>query len=91
MKLLEPKENINYNFIASMYAIFAAIGFLLLGLEKLVLVSYKELEGESSMKEMAESTEGLYLIFTPFIPCLLWSLIVRQNQNNSKIEKKKED
>lgn len=91
MKLLEPKENINYNFIASMYAIFAAIGILLLGLEKLVLVSYKELEGESSLKELAESAEGLYLIFTPFIPCLLWSLIVRQKQNNSKIEKKKED
>jgi len=28
------------------------------------------------MKELAESIQGLYLIFVPFIPCLLWSLIV---------------
>lgn len=30
-----------------------------------------------SMRELAESTKGLYLIFVPFIPCLVWSLIIR--------------
>jgi len=36
---------------------------------------------QSVLKELSESTAGLYLIFIPFIPCLFWSLVVR---NNSK-------
>ena len=33
---------------------------------------------QSVLKELSESTAGLYLIFIPFIPCLFWSLVVRK-------------
>ncbi|KAF0682530.1 Aste57867_25328 [Aphanomyces stellatus] len=26
-----------------------------------------------------DAVEGFYIVFAPFIPCLLWSLVVRQN------------
>mmetsp|Transcript_24243 Transcript_24243/g.29830 ORF Transcript_24243/g.29830 Transcript_24243/m.29830 type:complete len:129 (+) Transcript_24243:45-431(+) len=62
--------------------------------------SIKEDEGNEDnnnvMKELADSTQGLYMIFIPFIPCLLWSLIVRSRWKKSldgkdKKQKKKED
>ena len=33
--------------------------------------------GGDAWKEFAHSLEGIYLIFIPFIPCLLWSFVVR--------------
>jgi len=41
-----------------------------------------------TLKELAESTEGLYLIFIPFIPCLIWSLVVRNKYCKLQKEKK---
>mmetsp|Transcript_2987 Transcript_2987/g.6911 ORF Transcript_2987/g.6911 Transcript_2987/m.6911 type:complete len:144 (-) Transcript_2987:276-707(-) len=32
---------------------------------------------DSAMVEFTRQMEGLYLVFLPFFPCLLWSLIVR--------------
>ena len=32
---------------------------------------------EGAMVEFARQIEGLYLVFVPFFPCLLWSLVVR--------------
>uniref|UniRef100_A0A7S2UKK9 Uncharacterized protein n=1 Tax=Attheya septentrionalis TaxID=420275 RepID=A0A7S2UKK9_9STRA len=32
-----------------------------------------------SKTELASSLEGMHLVFLPFIPCLLWSFIVRSN------------
>mmetsp|Transcript_29614 Transcript_29614/g.61820 ORF Transcript_29614/g.61820 Transcript_29614/m.61820 type:complete len:151 (-) Transcript_29614:1062-1514(-) len=34
-------------------------------------------EGGDAWEEFAKGMEGMYFIFVPFIPCLLWSLIVR--------------
>ena len=34
-------------------------------------------EGDNPWAEFAKGLEGMHLIFVPFIPCLLWSLIVR--------------
>lgn len=34
-------------------------------------------EGVNPWAEFAKGLEGMHLIFVPFIPCLLWSLIVR--------------
>eukprot|EP00581_Thalassiosira_minuscula_P007252 CAMPEP_0183711044 /NCGR_PEP_ID=MMETSP0737-20130205/6642_1 /TAXON_ID=385413 /ORGANISM="Thalassiosira miniscula, Strain CCMP1093" /LENGTH=147 /DNA_ID=CAMNT_0025939449 /DNA_START=189 /DNA_END=632 /DNA_ORIENTATION=- len=34
-------------------------------------------EGVDPWKEFAKGMEGMYFIFLPFVPCLLWSLIVR--------------
>ena len=83
MNLFKPSPSINYNFISAIYAAFSLLGCILYGLETIAFAPYKEneikdSEENSTMKELAESTEGLYLIFIPFIPCLLWSLIVRK-------------
>lgn len=32
---------------------------------------------DDSWKEFAKGMEGMYFIFVPFVPCLLWSLVVR--------------
>ena len=34
-------------------------------------------EDVNPWKEFAKGMEGMYVIFIPFIPCLLWSLVVR--------------
>ena len=34
-------------------------------------------EGGDAWKEFAKGMEGMYFIFVPFIPCLLWGLVVR--------------
>ena len=52
----------------------------------------------NAWKEFAKGMEGMYFIFLPFIPCFLWSLIVRyfwMKETKKKciaiIEKKKEN
>lgn len=34
-------------------------------------------EDGNAWKEFANGMQGMYFIFAPFVPCLLWSLIVR--------------
>lgn len=34
-------------------------------------------EGGNPWKEFANGMQGMYFIFVPFVPCLLWSLVVR--------------
>lgn len=34
-------------------------------------------DGGGVWKEFATNLEGMYLIFIPFVPCLLWSFVVR--------------
>jgi hypothetical protein len=99
-KLITPSTNINYNFIAGIYAFFSLLSIILYTLETQLFYKYhpdseRERKGTDSstgseneyeststststtMKELAESTKGLYLIFMPFIPCFLWSLVIR--------------
>ena len=45
-------------------------------------------------KEFAKGMEGMYVIFIPFIPCLLWSLVVRYywlKETDIESRKKKDD
>jgi len=67
-------SQINYNFVAGMY-FFASVLFLILAvLDKVIMV---------------HQVEGFYIIFSPFLPCLLWSLVVRSKwlkQEKSKTE-----
>ena len=109
MNLFKPSPSINYNFIVSIYGAFSLLGGLLYSLERYAFTQYKEsasedsgnanlnvdVDGEKSMmEELAESTEGLYLIFIPFVPCLLWSIVVRKEycrlQAESSLKKKEE-
>ena len=62
MGLFTPTEGINYNFIASMYAFFLALGALFLVLEFHLQV---------------EAVKGFYLVFAPFVPAAAWCVVVR--------------
>ena len=77
MKLLEPVETINYNFVAGVYGIFTCIFALFVVLQ-----------------QYTEAVDGFYIVMAPFVPCFLWSLIVRQKwltqQQQTVIEKKEE-
>ena len=91
MNIFKPSPSINYNFISSIYAAFALLGITLYSLETYVFAPHKDSDEHETMKELAGSTEGLYLIFIPFIPCFLWSLVVRKEYLRLLEVKPKED
>ena len=57
----------------------------------------KEEGGEDTnpWKEFARGMAGMYVIFVPFIPCLIWSFVVRyywlKETNNNSITRGKKD
>ena len=71
MSILSPSKDINYNFVAGMYALATLILVLLLVLDKVLQVT---------------QVAGFYIIFAPFAPCLLWSLFVRSRWLADKAE-----
>lgn len=47
---------------------------------------------EEPWKEFAKGMEGMYLIFVPFVPCLLWGLVVRYYwMKENKVSQDKKD
>jgi hypothetical protein len=96
MKLFEPSPSINYKLITVVYSLCSVLAVVLYILEVTVFRSYLQPDStaKESMKELAESTQGLYLIFIPFIPCLLWSLTVLSKVKKEPVvmeEKSKDD
>jgi len=75
--LLRPSEGINYNFVAGTYAAAVVLFVALLLLDKAAKVP---------------QVEGFWIIFSPFVPCLAWALLVRsrwlkeEQQRKSKTE-----
>lgn len=43
------------------------------------------------LKELQTSLQGIYLIFSPFIPCLMWSLFLWRKSNNAGKNSKAHD
>ena len=62
--LLTPSDDINYNFVAGAY-FFASLlcGALYLG--------------QRLGPEKDNPVEGFWIIFAPFVPCLVWALLIR--------------
>ena len=81
--LTQPRPNINYNFVTYMYITGCGIGILMYILEIFLQQKTKFEENESSLKEVYNSIKGIYLIFMPFFPCLLWCLVLRSKWINS--------
>ena len=52
-------------------------------------------EDTNPWKEFARGMAGMYVIFVPFIPCLIWSFVVRyywlKETNNNSITRGKKD
>ncbi|CAK5145438.1 unnamed protein product [Aphanomyces euteiches] len=40
--------------------------------------------------QYTDQVEGFYIVFAPFVPCLLWSLVVRKNWLAKQAEAVKE-
>jgi len=98
-----PSPDINYNFVSLMYGGGSALAVCLFVLEKVLFGYYGDAgaggngEGdaggneEGALHEFTRQLEGLYLIFVPFFPCLLWSLVVRRRwlkEDGSQKDKK---
>jgi hypothetical protein len=67
--LLRPSSDINYRFVSGAYMLLAVLGVIFKALEYL---------------EKSESIKGVWLIFAPFAPCLLWSLAMQSMQSAVK-------
>jgi uncharacterized membrane protein len=94
MKLFEPSPSINYNLITLIYFLCSVLAVVLYALEETIFRSYLQPDSTASesMKELAESTQGLYLIFVPFIPCLVWSFkVLNKVKKGAVMEVKSKD
>ena len=82
--LIRPSPNINYDFISLAYGCASILAVFLYLIERFSLSPHlhEDSNQHETLHELAESTQGLYLIFVPFIPCVFWSLIVRQQWKN---------
>ena len=102
--ILEPSNNINYNFVSGMYAVGSLLSVLLYLFQQAFHVKDKEnnininMDGaidlqksslSESFTEMVNSLQGVYLVFLPFFPCFLWSLVVRWKWQ--KLEQSKQE
>uniref|UniRef100_A0A7S1ZN45 Uncharacterized protein n=1 Tax=Ditylum brightwellii TaxID=49249 RepID=A0A7S1ZN45_9STRA len=86
--LVEPTPDVNYDFVSGAYLAGSILALIFYSVQLFCSDQTNDAASDESksddghlsletMKELAESLEGIYLIFIPFIPCLLWSLIVR--------------
>jgi Na+/proline symporter len=75
--LYQPIPDISYDFVVGVYLFASIIGLILFGLERAFSL---------------DQLKGFWIIFFPFIPCLLWALAMRQivKSNQSKQKSKQE-
>jgi len=73
--LFRPAEGINYDFVVNMYAAASVVFATLAVLDRFMKVP---------------QVEGYWIIFSPFLPCLLWALVVRSRWRTLSKHKKSE-
>jgi hypothetical protein len=77
----KPSLDVDYRLVSAVYLVGSAIFVLL----------YVFIEGRDDNSAFQKSLQGSYVIFAPFLPCFLWSLIVLYNQRQAgEIDKKKQ-
>ena len=81
------KNDLNYNWIYKIYAIGSLLALILYLLEEY---------GSRPKRSFVASLDGLYIVFLPYIPCLIWAVFrlqqSHQERSNStmKVEEKQE-
>ena len=60
--IFRPSDGINYDFVVNVYAAASVVFAALAVLDRFMKVP---------------QVEGYWIIFSPFLPCLLWALVVR--------------
>jgi len=79
-----------------MYGIASILCIALYLFEQWATNKLKQENGEQSssspiLQEVQSSLEGMYLVFLPFLPCLLWSwIMIRQTTNISIVKEEQE-
>ena len=73
--LYKPQSNVNYNFISNVYLLFTTLGILLYILE--VFLKF-------------EIAKGIWIVFIPFVPTLIWSIIIKNSIITSQDIKNKD-
>ena len=73
--LYKPNSNVNYNFISNVYLLFTTLGIFLYILE--VFLKF-------------EIAKGIWIVFIPFVPTLIWSIIIKSSINSSQDFKNKD-
>lgn len=74
--LLEPNPTLDYNFVCGVYGLFAVMA-----------VALYSLQGPKIAEEW-QVVEDAHVVLAPFIPCLVWSVIVRQKWKQTLSSKK---
>lgn len=89
--LIQPSKIIDYTVLSYMYVTGCSIGVLFYVIEIILLqkISLLQDTNESSMKEIYTSIKGIYLIFMPFFPTLIWCLLLRSKWMNMNMDKEK--
>uniref|UniRef100_A0A7S2ECH0 Uncharacterized protein n=1 Tax=Trieres chinensis TaxID=1514140 RepID=A0A7S2ECH0_TRICV len=95
--IITPSPDINYDFISAMYAGGSGLCLFFYSLHRLLEGYYGRKEDSNineeetgSIAEFARSLEGIWLVFAPFFPCLLWSLVVRSEWKRKESKKEKQ-
>ena len=71
----KPQENISYDFILLSYLLCTSLFLMLLLLDLGLKV---------------EAVKGFWIIFAPFVPCLLWAYYMRQASKKNKSKSSKQ-
>lgn len=61
--LTTRQPDISYDFIFIVYSVAVALCLVLLVLDKVLLIS---------------DVQGFWVVLTPFIPCLLWVMVIKR-------------
>lgn len=71
--LYKPQEGINYNFIFCIYLVCTIASLVFLFIE--YIIQY-------------EILKGLWIVFAPFLPTLIWASLMRRAKHQSDKDKK---
>uniref|UniRef100_A0A6U5ITV3 Uncharacterized protein n=1 Tax=Corethron hystrix TaxID=216773 RepID=A0A6U5ITV3_9STRA len=79
--LTMPNPDINYDVILASYAVCCCLCAFLYALEKMLFS--ESMDGREFIVENRESAKGLYVVFMPFFPCLIWAAAMRTRAASS--------
>lgn len=80
--LTSPSESISFSVVSWMYFSCCCLCLFFYLLEKFLTSLNKDHWAYDNLDQI----KGIYVIFVPFLPCLLWSLIMARIQGGKKKE-----
>ena len=78
--LFKPQDNINYNFVFYSYLISTTLGISLM---------LSEAFGAGGV-EYSSYFKGLWIVFAPYFPMLVWVIYIKAAMRASELKRKKD-